>query len=80
MESTSETAEIAADPTLLTIIVSAVPIMEFSNCSNTTGTNKAQIIRFENMCCCFILSFIPSISVLRILFLWILFYCIISVL
>lgn len=29
IESTSDTAEIAADPTLLTIIVSAVPVMEF---------------------------------------------------
>ena len=29
IESTSDTAEIAADPTLLTIIVSAVPMMEF---------------------------------------------------
>lgn len=37
MESTSETAEIAADPTLLTIIVSTVPIREESNCSMMIG-------------------------------------------
>ena len=37
MESTSETAEIAAEPTLLTIIVSTVPIREESNCSMMIG-------------------------------------------
>ena len=37
MESTSETAEIAAEPTLLTIMLSAVPIREVRNCSATSG-------------------------------------------
>ncbi len=41
IESTSDTAEIAADPTLLTIIVSAVPMMEFNNCSSMIGTKKS---------------------------------------
>ena len=33
MESTRDTADIAAEPTLLTIMVSTVPIREFSTCS-----------------------------------------------
>ena len=40
MESTRDTAEIAADPTLLTIIVSAVPIREESSCSTMIGTKS----------------------------------------
>lgn len=40
IESTNDTAEIAADPTLLTIIVSAVPMMEFRSCSRTTRYQK----------------------------------------
>ena len=58
IESTSDTAEIAADPTLLTIIVSAVPIIEFNNCSRTTGIRIPAIILFENICCCFTFSVI----------------------
>ena len=44
IESTNDTADIAAEPTLLTIIVSAVPITEFNSCSNITGTRIAAII------------------------------------
>ena len=51
IESTSDTAEIAADPTLLTIIVSAVPMMEFNNCSSMIGTKRARIILLLNICC-----------------------------
>ena len=40
MESTKETAEIAADPTLLTIMLSAVPIREFKICSTISGTRR----------------------------------------
>jgi len=58
IESTSDTAEIAADPILLTIIVSAVPIIEFNNCSRTTGIRIPAIILFENICCCFTFSVI----------------------
>ena len=45
-----------ADPILLTIIVSAVPIIEFNNCSRTTGIRIPAIILFENICCCFTFS------------------------
>jgi len=50
IESTSDTAEIAADPTLLTIIVSAVPIREFRICSTTTGTSNAHSCLLVNRC------------------------------
>lgn len=56
MESTSDTAERAADPTLLTIMVSAVPIIEFKICSSTTGTRRLRIIRLVNICCCSIVT------------------------
>ena len=56
MESTSDTAERAADPTLLTIMVSAVPIIEFKICSRTTGTRRLRIIRLVNICCCSIVT------------------------
>ena len=52
MESTNDTAEIAAEPTLLTIMVSAVPMIEFNNCSSTTGISRFRIMRFVNICCC----------------------------
>ena len=52
IESTNDTAEIAAEPTLLTIMVSAVPMIEFNNCSSTTGIRRLQIMRLENICCC----------------------------
>ena len=42
MESTSEMAEIAALPTLLTIMVSAIPIKEFKSCSRTIGNSKTK--------------------------------------
>jgi hypothetical protein len=41
IESTSDTAEIAAEPTLLTIMVSAVPMMELSSCSNDRNQKTA---------------------------------------
>ena len=50
IESTNDTAEIAADPTLLTIIVSAVPIREFRICSTTTGTSNAHSCLLVNKC------------------------------
>ena len=37
MESTKETAEMAAEPTLLTIMVSIVPIREDRSCSTMIG-------------------------------------------
>ena len=40
MESTSETAEMAADPTLLTIMVSTVPIRQERSCSTMMGTRS----------------------------------------
>ena len=49
IESTSDTAEIAAEPTLLTIIVSAVPISELSTCSTISGMRSAQSCFFVNM-------------------------------
>ena len=62
MESTRDTAERAADPTLLTIMVSAVPIIEFRICSSTTGTRRLRIIRLVNICCCSIVSS-PTLSI-----------------
>ncbi len=41
MESTRETAEMASLPTLLTIMVSTMPIREFSSCSTTMGIRSA---------------------------------------
>jgi hypothetical protein len=49
IESTSDTAEIAAEPTLLTIIVSAVPIRELSICSIIRGMSRAQSCFFVNI-------------------------------
>ena len=60
MESTRETAEIAADPTLLTIMVSAVPIKEFNSCSRMTGTRMLFSILFEKRCFCSIYIPFPS--------------------
>ena len=48
MASTSDTAEIAAEPALDTIIVSAVPISELSSCSIISGISRLQICRFVN--------------------------------
>ena len=42
-------AEIAAEPTLLTIMVSAVPIREFKSCSIISGNISASRARWENM-------------------------------
>ena len=44
MESTNDTADIAADPTLLTIMVSTVPIKEFNTCSKMTGISRLRSI------------------------------------
>ena len=52
MESTRDTADIAAEPTLLTIMVSTVPIREFSTCSKITGINRVRSILFVKICCC----------------------------
>ena len=46
IESTSETAEIAAEPTLLTIIVSTVPIREANSCSIIIGTKSFRSLVF----------------------------------
>ena len=40
IESTSETAEIAAEPTLLTIMVSTVPIRDERSCSMMIGISS----------------------------------------
>ena len=50
--STSDTAEIAAEPALDTIIVSTVPISELSSCSIISGISSAQICRFVNIGAC----------------------------
>ena len=57
MESTRDTADIAAEPTLLTIMVSTVPIREFSTCSKITGINRVRSILFVKICCCSFIFF-----------------------
>ena len=49
MESTRETAEMAAEPALLTIMVSAAPISAFSTCSIISGMMSAQTCFFVNI-------------------------------
>ena len=51
MESTSDTAEIAALPTLLTIMVSAIPIKEFKSCSTIIGRSSVRSCLLENIIC-----------------------------
>ncbi len=51
MESTSDTAEMAAEPTLLTIIVSIVPIREESSCSIMTGIRSFRKSLLLKGCC-----------------------------
>ena len=48
MESTRETPEMAAEPTLDTIMVSTVPTSEVSTCSMISGINSRRSIRLEN--------------------------------
>lgn len=52
MESTRDTAEIAALPTLLTIMVSTIPIKAFNNCSTMIGMSNAHNVFFEKRRCC----------------------------
>ena len=49
IESTSETADIATLPTLLTIMVSAIPIREFNICSTMIGISSIHNSFVENM-------------------------------
>ena len=49
MASTSETAEMAADPALLTIMVSTEPIMAVSTCSAISGISRLQICFLVNI-------------------------------
>ena len=49
--STDETAEIAAEPTLLTIMVSAVPIKEESSCSTIIGISSFRKSKLLYKCC-----------------------------
>ena len=49
MESTNDTADIATLPTLLTIIVSAIPIREFNICSTIIGINSIHRFFVENI-------------------------------
>lgn len=48
IESTSDTADIAALPTVETIIVSAIPIKEFKNCSMMIGNNSQKSVLLSN--------------------------------
>ena len=52
IESTRETADMAAAPTLLTMMVSAVPIREFKSCSTIRGTSSAHRARLLNNLLC----------------------------
>ena len=49
--STDKTAEIAAEPTLLTIMVSAVPIKEESSCSTIIGISSFRKSKLLYKCC-----------------------------
>ena len=49
MESTSDTAEMAALPTVVTIMVSAVPMRALSSCSAISGSSSARICCLVNM-------------------------------
>lgn len=48
IESTSATADIASLPTVETIIVSAIPIREFRNCSTTIGRSSQNKVLLSN--------------------------------
>ena len=74
MESTSDTAEIAALPTLLTIMVSAIPIKEFKSCSTIIGRSSVISCLLENIIC-FRSNFVASYNLIFcILFHFLLFY------
>ena len=64
MESTSDTAEIAAEPTVATIMVSAVPISAVSTCSIISGMSSAHICFLVNIdftrCILNCLHYIPA--------------------
>ena len=55
IESTSDTPESAAAPTLLTIMESAIPIREFRNCSAIIGISNRRSFLLLKMCLSFIL-------------------------
>ena len=59
IESTSDTDEIAAEPTLLTIIVSTVPISEFNSCSKINGSKIRLKSALLNICFCSMILFPP---------------------
>ena len=50
--SVQDTAETAALPTLLTIMVSTIPIKAFNNCSTMIGMSNAHNVFFEKRRCC----------------------------
>lgn len=74
MESTRDTAEIAALPTLLTIMVSAIPIKEFKSCSTIIGRSSVISCLLENIICSRS-NFVASYNLIFcILFHFLLFY------
>ena len=74
MESTRDTAEIAALPTLLTIMVSAIPIKEFKSCSTIIGRSSVISCLLENSICSRS-NFVASYNLIFcILFHFLLFY------